>query len=155
MEDRHDSGRRDLEHRTVEIRAAARGCAIEIPVAALNQRAEWANSIVTGERKDCRDTGRCDLEHRAGAGRAAARGCAIEIPIAALNQSGAGKTPVGGTSREGMQYCLHACEGDLEHRTELARAAGIRCAVEISVTALNDICPGANAVCIRIKGIDL
>src|ERR1700737_2733326 len=106
MENRHRSGGRDLEHRTVEVRAAARGCAIEIPVAALTQ-SSGTNSVLTDEREDHRlDPGRRDLEHRAGAGRAAVPCCAIEIPIAALNQSGGWKTSVGGTAREGVEYRL-------------------------------------------------
>src|SRR6266849_8154953 len=106
MENRHRSGGRDLEDRAVEVRAAARGCAIEISVAALNQ-SRGTNSVGTDEREENRlHPGRCDLEHRASTGRAAVPCGAVEIPIAALNQPGGWQTSVGGTARKRMEHSL-------------------------------------------------
>src|ERR1700692_907971 len=101
MENRHHSSRRDLEYRAAEVRAAARSCAIEVPVTALNQCGEWTNSVGAYERVEHRlDSTWRDLKHGTLADWAAASGCAIEISIAALNQSGGWKTSVGWTTRE-------------------------------------------------------
>ena len=130
----------ECEDRTQITRASVNGRTIKYSVDALNQGARVVHGGTAREVIEHRlDSGWGDLEQGAVVAYASARR-PIEIPVAALNQRCAWITAVCNsdeTARKRIEHRLHPGRGDLEHGALAARAPATRCAVEISVAALN------------------